>query len=197
MTRLTLLAAAALWFLSPSRGLAAFVSCEDAHNYGENTGSFYVAQTFARMDCDQALLDTIHNAISRMISSQVIETSDSNQEKLCFYTGLWDGLVAQLSSEYEACGAYGWLSCVDRADLASHAGAMLRAMSGAFDDDAVLNHGNVRWVYAIEDSLLSGVPLCGELPTASCATLVRDRAGPRVADRFGQFVNDIAETICN
>jgi hypothetical protein len=197
MSRWMLALPVTFWLALPCPGRAAFFSCEDAHNYGENSGRLFVSQSFSRADCDEVLIDTVQNALTRMLATQVLQTSDSDQEKLCFFEGLWDGVVGQTSEEYQACGGSDEFACVQRGALAAHAGGLLRAVSGTFSDDELLGAEAMTFIYGIEASLLSGAPLCGPLPTQSCAQVTRDRAGPRVVSRLPFAAGVIAETVCS
>ena len=103
----------------PSRGRAAFESCDDAFHYAHNSGRLIVGQAFARLACEPARLPAVHAALLRAIELQVLRTSDSDPEKLCFYDGLWAGAAEQLGQEYARCAGPAAFGCVPRELLAS------------------------------------------------------------------------------
>src|SRR5688572_16512530 len=84
----------------PSRGQAAFETCEDAWRYAHNSSRLLVSQSFARLACDPVKLPGVHAALQRAVELQVLRTLDDDSEKLCFYDGLWGGLAEQLALEY-------------------------------------------------------------------------------------------------
>lgn len=118
---------ASLWPVTTAR--AAFVSCQDAKNYGENSARLFVGQTFARIACDGDLLERVHLAFDRVLSRQVLRTSDGDDVKLCFYEGMFEGLTEELRSRYSACDEDPRFACVSGETLSRHAGSLLSAMS--------------------------------------------------------------------
>ncbi len=127
-----------LGFATPDVARAAFVSCEDARTYGENSARLFVGQTFARVACDPGLLSRAQLGLDRVLSRQVLRTYDSDEEKLCFYDGMYYGLREQLILEYAACEGEPSFACLPGETLSSHLGSLVSALSlSALDPRAV------------------------------------------------------------
>lgn len=183
----------------PARGSAAFSTCSDAWVYGANSSGLYVAQAFAKLECDEMLLPTYHGAVGRALSSMSLRSRDSDTEKLCFYGGLWEGVTTRLSHEYAMCGGEGVFDCVSRLDLAAYAGSVLRALaSGGLADPDAFNETAAQLVFDTDSIPLSGVPLCSERPSQSdCARAVREKGGGSASGRYNALIADIAELVCS
>jgi len=179
----------------PGSAHAAFVGCQDAANYGENTAHLFVAQAFARVGCDGSRLDTVNTALSRALATMTLSTNDSDQEKLCFYGGMWDGLVSALSSEYQACGLDPPFSCLNRVALAGFAGSMLKSIPSSLLDPDSFDKAAVPRVYTTDPGD-DGAPLCAPLDDVSPCVLAIRRKGGTAATQYGELADDIAQLVC-
>ena len=83
----------------PVQARAAFQTCADARNYGANTARLFVSQVFNRGNCRANGLGQSHDALVNVWKTQVLRTNDSDQEKVCYYEGLWAGTLEGLSTE--------------------------------------------------------------------------------------------------
>ncbi len=185
--------------LLPARGQAAFATCSDAWEYGANSSGLYLAQGFARLECNEALLPTYNTSIARAMSSMSLRTQDSDAEKLCFYGGLWEGITTRLSFEYTMCGGAGDFACIERLDLAAYAGNILRALANnSLSDPRAFDETGVQLVFDTDSIPLSGAPLCGERPSQSdCARAVREKGGGSASGRYNALIDDIARLVCS
>ena len=161
----------------PSRGRAAFEGCDDAFNYAHNSGRLIVGQAFARLGCDPAKLPAVHTALLRAVELQVLRTSDSDPEKLCFYGGLWAGVSEQLGQEYPRCAGAPAFACVPRELLASYAARTLRALVRALAAPEQVSPAELEALFsdagaarcAPDDPAVCAAALCAGMDAAALA----------------------------
>lgn len=165
-TALTLLSI--LCVLQTSTAQAGFVTCEDARQYGENSARLFVGQSFTRIACDGMLRERVHSALDRVLARQVLRTHDSDDEKVCFYEGMFAGLRGQLLAEYAACAAEPSFVCLPSETLASHVGSLLSALVLSLQDPSSLSMEDLLRLF---DATLEDEPslLCDASCARSCA----------------------------
>jgi len=88
----------------PGLSEAAFLTCEDAENYGWNTSTLFATSVYLRADCDPDLLQEYEIPLAR-IGSKPLTTSDTDEIKVCYFAGFYRGLMESVSNAYEICAA--------------------------------------------------------------------------------------------
>lgn len=157
MTRMTLLLVAIATML-PTQVHAAFQTCEDAHNYGMNTARLFVSQVFNRAQCADHKLEQTQDALTNVWKTQVLRTNDSDDEKVCYYEGLFTGILHGISSEYDQCGGDGPYGCIERSWIAGIAAAEFYALAQALGDPARAGEEMSLLLLRV-DSILAGEPI--------------------------------------
>jgi hypothetical protein len=137
----TLVLFGALGLLSSvaSAATSTFDDCDSAYNYGENTAQFYVSASMNRAACDVASVARAEVALSHSMRRQKIQPQNSEELKVCFYEGLYDGYVTSLYNEHASCNQPLSLSSVARA-----AATVFSAMQSSLD---AVNDGVVERVF--------------------------------------------------
>jgi hypothetical protein len=88
----------------PAISEAAFLTCEDAENYGLNTAALFTSIVYAQANCDPELVQIYEKSLAK-IGSNPISTSDTDEKKVCYFTGYYKGLTEFVSAAYGTCNA--------------------------------------------------------------------------------------------
>jgi hypothetical protein len=122
-----------------------FEDCDSAYNYGANTSQFYVSASMNRAACDSASVARAELALAHSLRRQKIQPQNSDELKVCFYEGLYDGYVSTLYSEHATCGDSLSLLSVARAAV-----TVFSAMQGSLDyvDDGMVDRVFAHVFYA-------------------------------------------------
>lgn len=182
--------------LRTSTANAAFVTCEDARQYGENSARLFVGQSFARVACDGALRERVHMALDRVLARQVLRTKDSDAEKVCFYEGMFAGLRAQLLTEYAACAGEPSFACLPREVLASHVGSLLSALVLSLQDPSGLSTDELLTLFEADGEDDGALPLCEAPCTLSCSDALLGSMSPLAFSTFSGSVEALGEQVC-
>jgi hypothetical protein len=143
----------------PSTGNAAFKTCEDAWNYGSNTGNIFAGTFYNTLACDVAEREESESVLARNISKFVARGADTDAHLLCLYSGLYSGLLQRASVEYAKCYT-STFSCLPRATVGQYAVAVLAALYDSVARPRWLTPRDVRENLDLGDVVLAGDPLC-------------------------------------
>jgi hypothetical protein len=81
---------------------AAFLTCEDARNYGWNTSVLFTSLVYQRADCDNEFMEIAEQTLARVWATP-LTTNDTDEEKVCYFEGIYEGVTDRLSFEYQSC----------------------------------------------------------------------------------------------
>lgn len=156
----------------PSVGQA-FATCQDAWNYGWNTGQIYSGLTYKRLDCDVASREDYEATLATTVSDFVASGIDTDTHLICLYAGMYNGLLSRASTEYDNCAATAY-DCIGRATVgrnaASAVAALYRSLKYTFRLTAVTVADN----FALADVRLGGAQVCDACDFEKCEAAIAD-----------------------
>jgi hypothetical protein len=178
-----------LWCVGPS--FARAWTCESAYNLAANSARLYVSQTFAKVERGELTLERAHSGLLSVMRIQGLRPTESRENKLCYYQGLWQGLADQLAIEYRVLG----LSCLERPVLSAYAGAVLSALANSLKATDAFDEASSRYVFDAASSEL-GVPWCSFEPRATCVAAISGQASAAALERYGALVEGLSDRLC-
>lgn len=185
-----------LFFVSvcflPNISRAAFVTCEDAHNYGWNTSVLFTNLVYKRADCDSEFIDVAEQTLSRIWATP-LTTNDTDEEKVCYFDGIYEGLTDRLSFEYKTCyfetGQHVLFGCVPIETMAMFAASSLLGLYSSIEE--VTNEE----VLAIFDQELN-YAICEETEEGSCANTISDMLLENIDIEDAFLIDSLTEIMC-
>ncbi len=131
MLRLFRVGCALAVLASSSVASAQFADCLSSRNAGFNTTTFFVSAVFNTIGCNASSdeVAAAQQTLEDVISAQQLNTSISNELKVCFYDGLYEGYISTLLQEYRECR-----SVPSAATLGRSAASVFRALFATLGD---------------------------------------------------------------
>jgi len=126
---------------------AAFLTCEDARNYGWNRAVLFTSMVYQSVECDIELLDSAEKMLA-MVGSNPLPTSDTDELKFCYFEGYYNGLIERVHFEYQKCYFKGdnrlFFECISDDTLANYTANILLAVYNSVEE---LNEVNVQTIF--------------------------------------------------